>query len=281
VDSATDGIITLDDEQRIILFNPSAEEIFGHKAAAIFTQPFNCLLPKRLRALQSQLPRNKLIAGEIGYPCRMRGNFIGLRANGEEFPMETSISEATIEEKSFFTLIVRDVAERQRTEETRARLAAIVESSHDAIIGKSLDGTITNWNKGAELLFGFAAAEIIGKSSSIFIPRDRLEEEMHLLARWQRDQTVTRYETVRLCKNGRLIDVSMSVSPIWGAGGQIAGISKVARVITEQKRAEKELQRSEKHFRLLIENASDLITVVNAKGIIGFHSPSVKRNTRL
>jgi PAS domain S-box-containing protein len=193
VDSATDGIITLDDEQRIILFNPSAEEIFGHKAAAIFTQPFNCLLPKRLRALQSQLPRNKLIAGEIGYPCRMRGNFIGLRANGEEFPMETSISEATIEEKSFFTLIVRDVAERQRTEETRARLAAIVESSHDAIIGKSLDGTITNWNKGAELLFGFAAAEIIGNSSSIFIPRDRLEEEMHLLARWQRHQTVTRY----------------------------------------------------------------------------------------
>jgi transcriptional regulator with PAS, ATPase and Fis domain len=90
---------------------------------------------------------------------------------------------------------VRDVAERQRTEETRARLAAIVESSHDAIIGKSLDGTITNWNKGAELLFGFAAAEIIGKSSSIFIPRDRLEEEMHLLARWQRDQTVTRYRS--------------------------------------------------------------------------------------
>lgn len=123
----------------------------------------------------------------------------------------------------------------------RMWLASIVESSDDAIISKNLDGIITSWNKGAERLYGYVVDEVVGKPITILIPRERHHEEDAILERIRRGERVDHYETVRRCKNGALIEVSLTVSPIRGAGGKIVGASKVARDITERKRAEAQI----------------------------------------
>jgi two-component system, chemotaxis family, CheB/CheR fusion protein len=127
-----------------------------------------------------------------------------------------------------------DITERKRNEEMAQRLASIVESSDDAIISKSLDGTITSWNNGAARLFGYAAGEIIGKPVRILIPPDRQHEEDAIIERVSRGERIEPYETVRLGKDGRLLEISLTVSPIRDAQGKIIGASKIARDISDR-----------------------------------------------
>ncbi len=134
-----------------------------------------------------------------------------------------------------------DISERKHAEEAMYRLAAIVESSDDAIIGKNLQGIITNWNKGAERIFGYLAEEIIGQSIKVLIPPEYQSEEDMILERLRRGERIDHYETVRQRKNGELIDVSLTISPIKDTSGHIIGASKIARDITERKRFEKQL----------------------------------------
>jgi len=139
----------------------------------------------------------------------------------------------------------RDLAQRraqQQREETAERLAAIVENSDDAIVAKDLDGVITAWNPAAERIFGYRAAEAIGRSVTLIIPPDRVAEEDAVLARVRRGERTQHFDTVRQAKDGRLIDVSITVSHIRGADGRIIGASKIARDITDRKRAEAELK---------------------------------------
>ena len=127
---------------------------------------------------------------------------------------------------------------RWRADETAQLLASIVESSDDAIISKDLDGVIVSWNKSAERLFGYTAAEIIGKPVTVLIPEDRLDEEPHILERIRRGERVDHYETLRQRKDGRLINISLTVSPVKDDDGRIVGASKIARDITERKHGE-------------------------------------------
>src|SRR5579871_5865627 len=122
------------------------------------------------------------------------------------------------------------------------RFAALVESSDDAIVSKSLQGIITSWNQGAERLFGYTAAEAVGQSIKILIPPDRLHEEDIVLERIGRGERVSAFDTVRWRKDGTLVDVSVSVSPIRDVTGTVVGASKIARDISERKRIERELQ---------------------------------------
>jgi len=126
--------------------------------------------------------------------------------------------------------------------EPRSWLAAIVESSDDAIVSKTLDGTITSWNKGAERIFGYTAEEIIGKPMTTIFPPERLEEETHILSRISHGERVEHFETVRLTKDGRRLDISVTISPIRNSDGVIVGASKIARDITRQKQSERELR---------------------------------------
>jgi PAS domain S-box-containing protein len=131
-----------------------------------------------------------------------------------------------------------DITDRKRAEASAQRLASIVEFSNDAIISKDLNGVITSWNRGAQDLFGYTAEEAIGKSITILIPPNRLEEEPKILARIRRGERIEHYETVRWHKDGTLLDISLTVSPIKNADGEVLGASKIARNITERKRAE-------------------------------------------
>jgi len=137
--------------------------------------------------------------------------------------------------------ILMDVSDRKRGEEADRRLAAIVENCDDAIISKDLQGIIKSWNAGAQRLFGYSAEEVIGKPITIVIPPDRQDEEPRILERLRRGERIDHYETVRRRKDGSLVDISLTVSPVRNARGEITGASKIARDITELKRA-RELQ---------------------------------------
>jgi PAS domain S-box-containing protein len=157
------------------------------------------------------------------------------------------------------------------------RLAAVVRSSHDAIIAKDLNGTITDWNQSAERIFGYKAKEIIGKSILTLIPKDRVTEETEILSKIRRGQSIDHYETVRRCKDGRLIDVSLTISPVKGPNGKIVGVSKVARDITKQKQTERRLAEQARLLDLtndaiLVRDAQDRITYWNdgARDLYGY-----------
>lgn len=247
VGSAMDGIIAIDDRQRIVLFNGAAEKMFGREAAQMLGQSIDSLLPERFRSAH---PGHIEGFGGSHITRRSMGNLgavYGLRANGEEFPLEATISQAAAAGHGIFTVILRDITERRRIEEalhaSTTLMASIVESSCDAIIGKTLDGTIVSWNAGAEELFGYSAAEAVGRSMLILFPPDRTAEEPQILARITRGERVENLETERVRKDGRRIAVSITTSPLRDPSGRIVGASKIARDITDQKRAQEKVLR--------------------------------------
>ena len=152
-----------------------------------------------------------------------------------------------------------DITERKQSEQARALHTAIVESSDDAIISKTLDGRIRSWNPGAERLFGYTASEAIGQDVRLIIPPDKIEEEEGILERLRLGERIDHFETIRVTKYGRLLNVSLTVSPLW-QDGRVIGASKVARDITARKRAQEHLRRQDERLQLLWETASVLLT---------------------
>ncbi len=152
-----------------------------------------------------------------------------------------------------YVAIRADITGRKAAEEVRAKYAAIIESSDDAILSKTLDGQITSWNPGAEKLFGYTAQEAIGKPMLTFIPPERVEEEAEILARIVRGDRIQHMETVRVRKEGKRIDVSVTISPIKDGHGRIIGASKIARDISESKRAAEMIRQSEAQYRTLFD----------------------------
>ena len=154
---------------------------------------------------------------------------------------------------------VQDITGRKQAEEAQARLAKIVETSDDAIISKSIDGIIQTWNAGAERMFGYPAEEVVGKPITVLIPPERLPEEEKILQQLRRGKAVEQFETLRLTRDGRPIDVSLTISPLKNANGNVVGASMIVRNITERKQAGDALRESEQRFRALVLASSDLM----------------------
>ena len=153
----------------------------------------------------------------------------------------------------------QDITGRKQAEEAQARLAKIVETSDDAIISKSIDGIIQTWNAGAERMFGYPAEEVVGKPITVLIPPERLPEEEKILQQLRRGKAVEQFETLRLTRDGRPIDVSLTISPLKNANGNVVGASMIVRNITERKQAGDALRESEQRFRALVLASSDLM----------------------
>jgi PAS domain S-box-containing protein len=162
-------------------------------------------------------------------------------------------------------------------EDASRRLAAIVESSDDAIISNDLNGVIETWNKGAERIFGYSAKEIVGISIERLIPNERQDEEREIVAKIRRGESLRHFETIRRAKDGRLLDVSITASPIRDATGAITGVSKVARDITERKRAEAAVRESEGRYRALFDYAPDGILISDSQNCYLDANPSACR----
>jgi two-component system sensor kinase FixL len=162
-------------------------------------------------------------------------------------------------------------------DDDRHILAALIESSDDAIIAKNLDGIILSWNRGAERMYGYSAREAIGHPISFLIPRDQRHEFDEILTRIRADQPVALHETRRLTKDGRELDISLTVSPIKDSAGQILGASSIARDITERKRVEQALRASDARWRAIVESAVDGIVVIDALGNVEAFNGAAER----
>ena len=156
--------------------------------------------------------------------------------------VEITSHDLVFEQRPARLVLATDVTAKVRADAASAELAAIVQSSDDAIIGKNLQGIVTSWNAGAEKMFGYSAEEMVSRSITVLIPPDRKHEEADILGRISRGERLKNIETVRVTKSGRLIDLSLTISPIRDAAGRIVGVSKVARDITDRKRADEELR---------------------------------------
>jgi PAS domain S-box-containing protein len=206
---------------------------------------------------------------------------IPVDASGETGVLARAFARVMDEANAKTAALEREVQEHRRTEAARDHHAArerlfiaAVESSNDAIITKSLDGTVTGWNPAAERLFGFSAAEAVGKSIDLIVPADRVTEMHDILRRIGSGERIERKETVRLCKDGSPVQVSLSISPIVTPSGSIIGISKTARDITESRRTQQALSQQIEERRRIFETSQDLILVTDPTGVLVQVSPS-------
>ena len=208
------------------LYGFAPEEAIGHSSHALLQTKF----PVEFDELITQLQNERYWSGELRHICK----------DGREVIVESRLQlldDGTVIEVNRDTTDRRQIEdERRQTEQQLSFLAAIVQSSDDAIASKNLDGIITSWNKGAERVFGYTAEEAIGQPITIVIPQDRQDEERTILTRIRRGEHIDHLETVRQRKNGSLVVVSLTISPVKNAEGKIVGASKTARDITEQKR---------------------------------------------
>jgi len=241
VDSLPDAVVGVDAAGLVALFNPAAERMFGRAAAEITGTALGRILnPGLLEAERVGLePLPKV-------PQHWRAlepgpRFQGFRADGEVISLSGTIHRIEVAGQPMVTAVLREDSETAKLERSSVELAAIVESSDDAIIGKDLNGVVTSWNRGAENLFGYSAPEMIGQSILRVIPAELESEEDDILDRLRRGEKIDHYETVRQRKDGSRIDVSVTISPINDRAGHIAGASKVARDISERRRADERL----------------------------------------
>lgn len=247
------AIYITDADGRIIFYNEAAARLWGCRpelGKSEFCGSWKLYWPDGRPMRHDECP----MAMALQQRCPIRGmEAIAERPDGTHVPFipyPTPLFDRGGDLIGAVNMLV-DIADRKRAEEAAQRLVAIVESSDDAIISKDLDGIITSWNPGAERLFGYRAEEIVGKSVTLLIPAERHDEEPDILARIRRGEHIDHYETVRLRKDGSLIDISLSVSPLKDANGKIIGASKIARDITERRQAQarQELLTRELHHR--------------------------------
>jgi len=277
VQSAMDPIITLDQDQRIVMFNDAAEKVFQCTAEDALGSPISRFIPQRFHAAHAENIRK---FGEAGVTNRALGQkdvLWAVRAGGQEFPIEASISQAVTDGEKLFTIILRDVTNRRQSDALRERMAAIVEFSNDAIISATLDGTILAWNRGAEKVFGYPSSEAIGSRLSIIIPAERAHEKTELLGRVAQGISVEHFETVRVRKDGREIDVSVTISPIRDRSGAVVAASTIARDITESKHVEAALTEQTRMFELVLESMGEGLIAVDREGRFVSWNDAAKR----
>ena len=264
LESIPDAIVGVDQSGTIVQINAQTEALFGYKREELIGKKVEILIPERHHARHSghradfsENPRVRQMGPGL--------NLHGRRKDGSEFAVEISLSPVSTEDGVLVLSAIRDVSERKRIEEElnranaelnertnrqlweyRARLASIIDSSEDAIIGKDLNGIVTSWNKGAEHVYGYSADEMVGNSITKISPADRPDEIPGILRKIRRGETVSHFESVRVTKDGRHLNISLTVSPIHDAQGTIVGASAIGRDITAHKRAEDQLRQAQK-----------------------------------
>jgi PAS domain S-box-containing protein len=235
--SIGDAVIVTDTAGVVTFVNPVAAELTGWPPQEAAGRPvgevFEILNEHTREAAENPVPR--VLRG--GVVVGLADHTVLVARDGREVPVSDSAAPIRGRDGAVagVVLVFRDETEPRRAAEARLRLAAIVESSDDAIIGQTLDGVVTSWNGGAERLYGYTAAEMVGRTLAALAPADHADEQPELLDRVRRGDHVHHFETQRVCRDGRRVDVSLTLSPIRDACGRVAGASKIARDITERK----------------------------------------------
>jgi PAS domain S-box-containing protein len=243
--SIGDAVIATDSAGIVTFLNPVAETLCGvllsDSAGRPLREIFRVVNEQTRRPVEN--PVDQVLA--TGLTVALANHTVLIASDGRETPIDDSAAPivGTDGQVAGVVLVFRDVSEKRRAEELNERLAAIVESADDIIASKTLDGILTSWNRGAERILGYTAAEVIGKHVSLLAPPEHLEDIDAILKRIRRGEKVDHYHTKRRRKDGTIIDVSLTVSPIHNASGEIVGASKVGRDITAEKNAREERDR--------------------------------------
>jgi PAS domain S-box-containing protein len=230
-------VITRLSDGSVIRANDALARLWGSTPGGLIGRPAKEHVVWRDAAAREEFLRRLQEQGE----CLDREAVLKM-SGGREAEFNISSRLITLKGEKCILTVLRDITERRRLETAAMAISAIVESSVDAIVGKTLGSVVTSWNPSAERIFGYTAGEMIGRSITLLIPPDRLDEEAGIMARIARGEHVRHFETVRRTKDGRLVDISVSVSPIKDSQGQVIGASKIARDITEQKKGDRALR---------------------------------------
>ena len=264
--SIGDAVITTDVEGRVTYVNPVAESLTGWRQEEALGRPLETVF--RIVSEATRQPSESPAARALreGVVVGLANHTALIRKDGVECPIDDSAAPIRDEQGriSGCVLIFRDVGAQRRVEREKAGqlqdarlLASIVESSDDAIVSKSLDGVIQTWNAAAERLFGYRADEAVGRHISLIIPPERIAEEDQIIASLKAGNRIDHFETERRARDGRLVPVSLTISPVKDDEGRVIGASKIARDITRQREAEAERQKLEDNLRALAANLSE------------------------
>ena len=252
---SNDAILVRDASDRITFWNKGATDIYGFSReeaiGRVSHDLFRTEFPEPIEAIKEKFLRDGTWSGELRHTCATGA--VKIVSTHWVVERDASGNIRSVLESN------RDITEAKGAEEAQNRLAAIVESSDDAIVSKGLDGIITSWNKAAERMFGYTANESIGQHITLIIPPDRRDEENNILARIGRGERIDHFQTVRRRKDGTLLDVSVTISPLRDLSGRVIGASKVARDITAEKRAEQALRESEQRYQTVTDASPIMI----------------------
>ena len=270
--SIGDAVLTTDTEGRITYINEVAESLTGWSHKDALGQPLERVFQILNEVTRKPVENPATRALRDGVVVGLANHTVLIKKDGNECPIDDSAAPIRDEHGyvSGCVLIFRDVSAQRLIERDKANqlltarlLASIVETSNDAIISKSLDGIIQSWNAGAERVFGFTAEEAVGRHISLVIPPERLAEEDQIIAKLRAGQRVEHFETERVRSDGQRIMVSLTISPIKDAAGNVTGASKIVRDVTARRRTERERQ----NFVTVVENSTDFIGMCDLQGL--------------
>ena len=242
VESSDDAIVSKTLEGRIVSWNEAAERIFGHTQAEMIGESITKIIPPE-RFAEEEIILQRIRRGErVDHFETIR-----LARDGRRINVSLTISPVRDTRGRIVgaSKIARDITEHKRDEQLRAQLAAIVESSEDAIVSKSLGGRIQSWNAAATRIFGYTAEEAIGQPITLIVPLELRAEEKRIIGEVSQGRRIQHFDTVRLTKSGQRVPVSLTVSPIHGPDGKVIGASKIARDITDRQRTHEALRISQ------------------------------------
>ncbi|BCZ97334.1 TPA: PAS domain S-box protein [Legionella pneumophila] len=249
LEATPDCLIMVNQEGKIILTNNQVEAIFGYSRNELIGQAVEFLIPDRF-AMMHEKHRLNYFKHPMVRPMGKGLELYAKHKDGHEFPVEISLSPMETEDGLVALAAIRDVSDRKQIEENTARLSAIVEFSDDAIISKDLHGNILSWNKGAERLYGFSEQEVVGRSIKFLFPPEKLYEFDEIMQTVEQGESAKHIDTLRVCKDGKIISVSVTSSPIKNTRGTVIGVSTTARDIAIQKSLEDKLRDLAEHDAL-------------------------------
>lgn len=243
VQSTDDAVVSETLDGVVLTWNPAAERIFGYSAQEMIGSSIYRVVPRDLHDQEAMVLERIARGQSIAHFETLR-----IKKDGTLFPVDLTVSP--IRNQAGIVVgassIKRDISDRRRAAEVSSRLAAIVQSSDDAIVSKTLDGVVLDWNASAERMYGIPAAEMIGRSIYELVPEELQTEEQTIMERVARGEHVAHYETVRLRNDGTRIDIALTLSPIRDTGDRIIGASSIQRDITVSKRSEEALRQASK-----------------------------------
>ncbi len=250
LDAAPDPIVIVNEAGAIVHVNARVEEMLGYRRAELLGERVEILIPERF-AVSHRVNRGDYITAPA---VREMGSGLELWArhkDGSEIPVEISLAPLQTADGLLVSAALRDVSARRLAEQKNRELAAILDSAADAVIGWSLDGRVTTWNRGAERVYGFAAEEMIGQPHDILVPPGNRPELPEILRTVRDGGRIDNLETERVRKDGKMIHVSLSAAPILDRAGEVIGVSTSARDVTGQRNAQLRLAESARHFQLI------------------------------